>query len=106
MLPALGVLALLMGLASIPFGIWLLKASRLPAWMKGIWKWPLGNNVTPTVIHLQGWAFELAGAAALFASAVVWLPRVPAVVGGLIGMFLAGAATFPWVWSVAISRSS
>ena len=104
MVPALGVLALAMGLASIPVGVWLLRASRLPAWMTGIWKWPLGDNVTPTVLHLQGWAFELTGVAALVAALVVVVPHRAVVFGGLIGMFLAGAATFAWVWSVALSR--
>jgi hypothetical protein len=105
MWPWLGALVLLMGLASIPFGIWLLNASRLPTWMKGIWKWPLGDNVTRAVLRLQGWAYVLIGAGALVASVEVWSPHVTAVFVGLVGMFLAGAASFAFVWSVGLSRA-
>jgi hypothetical protein len=73
--------------------------------MKGIWKWPLGDNLTRTVIRLQGWAFVLIGAAGLVASVVVWLAYMTTVFGGLVAMFLAGASTFAWVWSVQQSHS-
>lgn len=33
--------------------------------MTGIWKWPLGENVSPEVAYWQGWAGVLVGAAAL-----------------------------------------
>jgi hypothetical protein len=105
-LPALSILALLMGLASIPVGIWLLKASRLPAWMKGIWKWPLGDNVTPPVIHLQGWAGVLVGAAALIASILILLPHQTVLIAGMIAMFLVGASAFAWAWSVQLSHKA
>ena len=105
MLQALSVLALALGLAAIPFGIYLLRASRLPGWMKGIWKWPLGDNVTPATIHLMGWSGVLVGLSAVLAFTAVWSPRVPSILVGLIAMFFAGASTFAWAWSVAISRS-
>ena len=33
--------------------------------MKGSWKWPLGDNLSPTVATLQGWANLFVGAASL-----------------------------------------
>src|SRR5258708_29420717 len=46
-------------------GIWFFATSRLPSWMKGIWKWPLGDNHPASVAHLIGWASVLAGGAAV-----------------------------------------
>jgi FKBP-type peptidyl-prolyl cis-trans isomerase FkpA len=69
------VVLVLGGASTIPFGAWVLAKSRLPSWMKGIWKWPLGNNLSPEVAGLQGWAAVLAGAAALLT--LVPLLRLP-----------------------------
>jgi hypothetical protein len=102
---ALAVMAFIAGLVLIPIGIWLISNARVPAWMKGIWKWPLGNNVTPTVARLQGWSGVLIGVACLEAAVLVLLPGWIAVFGGLIAMALVGAGSFPWVWSVWLSRT-
>ncbi len=66
---------ILSGAATIPFGAWVIAKSRLPHWMSGIWKWPLGDNLSPEVANLQGWASLLVGVAAL----VVLIPllRLP-----------------------------
>jgi len=48
--------------------------------MKGIWKWPLGNNLTPEVASLQGWASALVGAGSLVLLVpLLLLPRRDAV---------------------------
>lgn len=70
------VFLVLAGASTIPFGAWVIARSRLPSWMRGIWKWPLGDNLSPEVANLQGWAAVLAGAAALVA--LVPLVRLPA----------------------------
>jgi hypothetical protein len=101
---ALSLLALLMGLVLIPFGVWLLRNSRVPAWMTGIWKWPLGDNLTPTVARLQGWASVLVGAAGLVASVLRLMPYLPALFGAMVAAGLVGAGVFPLVWSVRLSR--
>ncbi len=69
------VVLVLCSATSIPFGAWVIAKSRLPSWMRGIWKWPLGNNLSPEVAGLQGWAAVLAGAAALLM--LVPLLRLP-----------------------------
>jgi hypothetical protein len=73
--------------------------------MKGVWKWPLGDNVTPTVIHLQGWAGVLVGAGSLIASISLLLPYLTAVLVGMLAIFLVGASSFALVWSVQLSRT-
>jgi FKBP-type peptidyl-prolyl cis-trans isomerase FkpA len=71
-----GAVVLVLGAAStIPFGAWVVAKSRLPSWMRGIWKWPLGDDLSPEVANLQGWAALLAGAGALMA--LVPLLRLP-----------------------------
>ncbi len=59
------VLLFLCVASSIPFAVWTISKSRLPSWMKGIWKWPLGDNLSRTVARLQGWANLFIGAASL-----------------------------------------
>ncbi len=63
--PIGAVLLFLCGASGIPFGAWVIAKSRLPSWMKGIWKWPLGNSLTSEVANLQGWASALVGAGSL-----------------------------------------
>ena len=71
-----GAVVLVVGGASmIPFGVWLIAKSRLPSWMRGVWKWPLGNNLSPEVVNLQGWTAVLVGGGALVA--LVPLLRLP-----------------------------
>jgi FKBP-type peptidyl-prolyl cis-trans isomerase FkpA len=69
------VVLVLGGALTLPFGAWVIAKSRLPSWMRGIWKWPLGDNLSPEVAKLQGWAAVLAGAAALLT--LVPLLRLP-----------------------------
>jgi len=61
-----GFVILVLGAAlTIPIGAWVIAKSRLPSWARGIWKWPLGGNVSPEVAGLQGWSALLVGVAAL-----------------------------------------
>ena len=63
---------------SIPFGVWAIANSRLPSWMKGVWKWPLGGDLSPTVARLYGWANVIVGLDSLvLAVLVIVLPQVP-----------------------------
>jgi FKBP-type peptidyl-prolyl cis-trans isomerase FkpA len=76
-----------LALCAIPtliYGIWVITKSRLPSWVTGIWRWPLGDNLSADVANLQGWACVLVGAGALTA-----LPAVPL---GLEAPFTARAA--------------
>ncbi len=71
-----GAAILILGAASlIPFGAFLIAKSRLPSWMRGVWKWPLGDNLSPEVVNLQGWTGVLVGGGALVA--LVPLLRLP-----------------------------
>jgi FKBP-type peptidyl-prolyl cis-trans isomerase FkpA len=73
---SVGAVVLVLGAAlTIPYGAWVIAKSRLPGWMKGIWKWPLGDNISPEVAGLQGWSSLLAGAAALLT--LIPLVRLP-----------------------------
>jgi hypothetical protein len=73
--------------------------------MKGVWRWPLGDNATPMVARLQGWSCVLVGVASIVASVLQLLPHTTALFGAMIAMFFAGAGLFPWIWSVQLSRT-
>jgi hypothetical protein len=91
----------------IGFGGWLLNKSRVPAWMKGIWKWPLGDDLTPTVARLLGWSNVLVGATSIPVGVVLGWDRSPMTwIAASIAMFLVGAGTFALVWSIFLSRST
>jgi hypothetical protein len=89
-------------------GIWLFAKSRLPSWMKGIWKWPLGDRYPAAVAHLLGWSAVLVGAACLPTLAVLalWDRSTASALAEITSMFLAGAGTFALMWSVFLSRKS
>jgi FKBP-type peptidyl-prolyl cis-trans isomerase FkpA len=61
------VILVLAGAPTILFGALVIAKSRLPSWMRGVWKWPLGDNLSPEVANLQGWAGVLVGGGALVA---------------------------------------
>ena len=88
-------------------GGWFFAKSRVPSWMTGIWRWPLGNNLTSTVVHLMGWASVLVAAACLPTVVVLVLgDRSTAThLAELSSMFLAGAGSFGFIWAVVLSRS-
>src|SRR5260370_38136210 len=86
----------------IAFGGWLGGKSRVPSWMRGVWKWPLGNNLSPEVVNLQGWTAVLVGGGALVA--LVPLLRLPD--GGAISRAgVAAAVLFLLVGVVGYVRS-
>jgi hypothetical protein len=93
------------GTLSLAIGVWLAK-SRLRAWMKGIWKWPVGDNLTPTVARTLGWANILAAVARPPAIVLIlWSRGSSAWLASTLAMFLAGAASFAGIWSVLVSRT-
>lgn len=102
----LELVLLIAGLAMIGFGAWLIAKSKLPAWLKGIWKWPLGDNLTPTVARLLGWANVMAGAACLptLVLLVLWDRSSSAWIASMVAMLFVGAASFALVWCLALSR--
>lgn len=101
-------------LSSIPYGVWVLAKSELPAWVKGPWKWPLGEHLSPQVVVLQGWANLFVGSASLIlAVLLVFLPTLAAA--GLPDRLMIDAVLFlcvvfvlcgtaAYVWSVVLSR--
>ena len=94
------------GLMLFALGAWMLLNSRVPSWAKGIWKWPLGDNLSPTVARLMGWSSLLVGVACgptavMFA---VWDRSATTWVSAMAAMFLSGAGLFPWIWSVSLSH--
>lgn len=48
-----------------PTGGWFIANGRLPGWMRGPLKWPLGNTLTPRIVIMQGWAGIFVGLALL-----------------------------------------
>ena len=88
-------------------GIWFFANSRLPSWMKGIWKWPLGDNYPAAVAHLIGWASVLAAGAAIPTLVVLglWDRSTPTGIAEMVTTLLAGAALFAMAWCVFLSRS-
>ena len=102
-----GLLLAFIGIAGVGFGAWLIIKGRLPTWMKGIWKWPAGDNLTPTVVRTMGWANIVAAAACVPAIVLLVIGNLSlgALLAAMAAMFFAGAATFALVWSVVVSRS-
>ena len=89
-------------------GIWLFANSRLPSWVKGVWKWPLGDNYPAAVAHLMGWASVLVGGACLPTAVMLglWDRSTASGIAEISSMFLAGAGSFSFAWSVFHSRKS
>jgi hypothetical protein len=88
-------------------GIWFLAKSKLPSWMTGIWKWPLGDNLTATVVQMMGWASLLLGAACMPTVVVLalWDQSTATHLAQISAAFLLGGGLFGFVWSLALSRS-
>ena len=104
---ALQIFLVAAGVFAFGQGIWFLVNSRLPSWMKGIWKWPLGDNYPAAVAHLIGWASVLAGGACLPTLVVLglWDRSTATGIAEIASMFLAGAASFAMAWVVFLSRN-
>jgi hypothetical protein len=103
------VFLVLCGASGIPFGAWVIAKSRLPSWMKGIWKWPLGNNISSEVANLQGWASALVGAGSLvLLIPLLLLPRRDAVsrVGVAVAVLFVLVGVIAYVRSVVLSHQS
>ena len=103
------VLLVLCGASGIPFGAWVIAKSRLPSWMKGIWKWPLGNNISPEVANLQGWASALVGAGSLvLLIPLLLLPTRDAVsrVGLVVAVLFVLVGLVAYVRSIVVSYRS
>jgi hypothetical protein len=94
------------GIFAFSLGGWMIANGRLPSWAKGFWKWPLGENLTATVVRTTGWANVLAGFACppAIALLIVWDRSAGAWIAAMTAMFLAGAASFAGIWSVVLSR--
>ena len=91
----------------IGFGAWLIAKSKLPAWLKGIWKRPLGDNLTPTVSRPVGLGKRhgLCGVSTnLGALGPVGLQCSGAWIASMVAMLFVGAASFALVWCLALSR--
>jgi hypothetical protein len=100
------VILVLLGIASAGFGVWYIAKGRLPAWMKGIWRWPMGDNLTHDVVRALGWASLLVAAACppTILMLTVWNRSPDVWLASMAAMFLVGAASFALVWSVVLSR--
>ena len=90
----------------IGFGMWLLVKSALPGWVRGIWKWPLGDQAESQVARLMGWSAVLVGAACMPTAyvEVTWERSTAFFLAAIAAMFLAGAGTFAWIWGVFLSH--
>jgi hypothetical protein len=95
------------GWVLIGFGVWIIVKAKLPAWMKGIWKSPLGDYVTPTVARLMGWSSLFVGIGCLPTVVVLalWDRSASTWLASEAAMFLVGLGSFPWVWGVWLSRT-
>jgi len=82
------VLVLIIATISVPMGAWMIAKSRLPSWARGIWKWPMGDNLSAAVARQLGVALLLISAACLVLVVVVL--RVPL---HDLGFWVAWAAT-------------
>jgi hypothetical protein len=104
----LEVILLVASVLLLAQGIWLFANSRLPSWVKGIWKWPLGDHYPAAVAHLMAWAAVLVGGACVPTVMMLgfWDRSTASALAEISSMFLAGAGSFALAWSVFISRRS
>jgi Na+(H+)/acetate symporter ActP len=103
----LEVILVLAATFMVALGIWLVAKSRLPSWMTGIWKWPLGDNLSANVVQMMGWASVLVGAACMPTVVVLalWDQSPTTRLAEVSSMFLVGAGSFGFISSVVLSRS-
>jgi hypothetical protein len=92
-----------LGGALLGAGLYLSRQDDFPRWWQRWMLWPL-LQVTPRMVHLQGWAGVALGGSVL---AFGFTPVVPEVVGGALVLtamvaYLAGAVLF--VYSAYLSR--
>ncbi len=80
--------AYVLGGALVGAGLYLSRQDDFPSWWQRWMLWPL-TQVTPRVVHLQGWAGVALGISIL---ALGFTPVVPDVVGG--ALVLAAMATY------------
>lgn len=90
----------------VAFGVWILVKSAFPSWMRGIWKWPVGDKMSREVVRLMGWSTVIVGGACMPAAYVAASSgRTSAtVLVAMAAMFLAGAGLFAWIWGVFLSH--
>jgi hypothetical protein len=58
------IVLLLIGAPSTAFGVYCVANRSFPAWMKGLWLWPL-QRITPEVVVAEGWSALVVGLTAL-----------------------------------------
>jgi hypothetical protein len=95
--------AYVLGGALVGAGLYLIRQADFPSWWQRWMLWPL-VDVTPTVVHLQGWAGVALGASIL---ALGFTPVVPEIVGGvlvLIAMVAYAAGVVVFAYSAYRSR--
>jgi hypothetical protein len=95
--------AYVLGGVLVGAGVYLSRQDDLPRWWERWMPWP-HVEVTPRVVHLQGWAVLALGASVL---ALGFTPVVPEVVGGALVLaaivaYVVGVALF--VYSAYVSR--
>ena len=103
---ALEASLLALAVVTVGFGIWLLARSTFPGWMKGIWKWPLGDCSSPQLVHLMGWSSLLVGVACVPTAYVesTWDRSTATLLSAMVAMFFAGGSLFAWSWGFFLSR--
>ena len=94
------------GVAMVGFGTWLLRRLAFPGWIRGIWKWPLGENPSRDVVRFMGWSSLLVGASCLPAAYVAASTErtTSMVLAAMAAMFLVGAGLFAWISGYVLSR--
>lgn len=82
--------------------------------MKGVWKWPLGGDLSPTVARLYGWANVIVGLDSLvLAVLVIVLPQlldnaaqvrlgIVVVLSAVVGVLVVGC--YFYARSILLSR--
>ena len=105
--PAVGnaflVITYVFGVAMFAMGLFLIGRRDFPAWMKGVWLWPLAR-VTPRVTHLQGWAALAVGTSVMAMGLGALLQNTTGGILVAVGIacYLLGAVLF--VYSTFLSR--
>jgi hypothetical protein len=98
---------ILLALVAIGLGVCLIVMRRLPAWVRGPLKWPLGHSVTPRVLVIYGSAGIVAGVGlAIVTFALRSSSRELVLELAILALVLAAASATLTIWSLVLSRQA
>lgn len=103
--PLMLLMTLALAALTVGTGVFELRTGRLPGWMVGSLRWPLGASITRSVARLQGVASLLLGTVLAAEMVSLQYPHWALYRASLIGAeLMAAAIALLLAWSIVLSR--